>query len=68
VSRKQQTLDESKAAILKDTPETQVITIPADVADPKQAQQTVKKIVETFGRLDILVANAGFAPPWEHRE
>lgn len=35
------------------------IGIEADVTDPKDCQMLVERAAETFGRLDILVANAG---------
>jgi NAD(P)-dependent dehydrogenase (short-subunit alcohol dehydrogenase family) len=68
VSRKLQTLEESKAAVLKEQPDTSILLIPADVADPKAAQNAVNKTIETYGGLDILIANAGFTTPMEHCE
>jgi NAD(P)-dependent dehydrogenase (short-subunit alcohol dehydrogenase family) len=35
----------------------------ADVRDPEQARQLVQAAVDRFGRLDVLVNNAGGAPP-----
>ncbi|KAI0042038.1 NAD-P-binding protein [Auriscalpium vulgare] len=58
-SRKQATLDESKNLILNETPNAQVITFVADVKDVKHAEAAVKGTVAHFGKLDILVANAG---------
>ncbi|MGP8296853.1 SDR family oxidoreductase [Streptomyces inhibens] len=34
--------------------------LPADLSDAAQARQVVEKAVERFGRLDVLVNNAGF--------
>ena len=42
---------------------TEVLAIPADVTDPAAPAQLVAATVERFGRLDILVANAGGPPP-----
>ena len=41
---------------------TDVLAIPADVTDPAVPAQLVAASVERFGRLDILVANAGGPP------
>src|SRR5688572_2078846 len=37
----------------------QALVVPADVTDPAQCRGMVAATVEEFGRLDILVANAG---------
>jgi len=39
-----------------------VVALVGDVADEKHAEQLVASAVETFGRLDIAVNNAGIAP------
>ncbi len=41
---------------------TEVLAIPADVTDPAAPAQLVAATVERFGRLDIVVANAGGPP------
>ncbi|KAI0044038.1 NAD-P-binding protein [Auriscalpium vulgare] len=64
-SRKQATLDESKNLILKEAPNAQVITFVADVKDVKHAEAAVKGTVAHFGKLDILVANAGKIRPMD---
>jgi len=38
------------------------LAVPADVADPQQAQTLVDRATEAFGTVDILVNNAGAAP------
>lgn len=40
-------------------PHGECLTIAADVTDAEAMQQTVAQVVERFGRLDVLVANAG---------
>lgn len=39
----------------------QVQTVALDVKDPQQAREAVTAAVETFGRLDVVVNNAGYA-------
>jgi len=39
------------------------LIFPADVSDPAAAEPLVEAIVERFGRVDILVTNAGGPPP-----
>jgi NADP-dependent 3-hydroxy acid dehydrogenase YdfG len=59
VARSQATLDASRDAILRECPSAQVLAFPADVRDPTKAEEAVSATVAHFGRLDILVANAG---------
>src|SRR5262249_58133317 len=39
------------------------ITVQADVSDEQQVKQMVAKTVEAFGRLDVLINNAGIQKP-----
>lgn len=63
VARSQETLDQSRDEILREQPSAQVLTFPADVRDVKKAEEVVAATVAHFGRLDILVANAGMVRP-----
>jgi short-subunit dehydrogenase len=67
VARTQAALDASKDAIIREHPSAQVLTFPADVRDVKKAEEVVAATVAHFGRLDILVANAGTARPFDKR-
>ena len=40
-----------------------VLPLPADVSDPAAAEPLVEATIERFGRIDILVTNAGGPPP-----
>ncbi|KAI0265271.1 NAD-P-binding protein [Gloeopeniophorella convolvens] len=57
--RSQATLDASAAAILADAPGAQVLAVPADVRDPKATEAAVQATLARFGRLDVVIANAG---------
>jgi NAD(P)-dependent dehydrogenase (short-subunit alcohol dehydrogenase family) len=59
VARTQAALDASKDSILREHPTAQILTFPADVRDVKKAEEVVAATVAHFGRLDILIANAG---------
>ena len=67
VARTQVALDASKNAILRERPSAEVLTFPADVRDAKRAEEVVSATVARFGRLDILVANAGILRPMDKR-
>jgi NAD(P)-dependent dehydrogenase (short-subunit alcohol dehydrogenase family) len=67
VSRKQETLDETRAAILKEVPGAEVLTFPADVKDPVKAEEAVKVATSRFGRLDVLIANAAAVSAFDKR-
>jgi NADP-dependent 3-hydroxy acid dehydrogenase YdfG len=57
VARNKTRLDESVAGL----PAEQVRTVEADVTDWHQISDAVREAVDTFGRLDVVVANAGLA-------
>jgi hypothetical protein len=67
VSRRQETLDETRDAVLKEVPGADVVTFVADVKDPAKAEEAVKVATSRFGRLDILVANAGAISAFDKR-
>jgi 3-oxoacyl-[acyl-carrier protein] reductase len=57
-SRTQAAADQAVAS-LRTIGQGEVIGVSADVRDGSQQQQAVNKILQTWGRLDVLVANAG---------
>ncbi|KAI0064851.1 NAD(P)-binding protein [Artomyces pyxidatus] len=61
VSREQATLNATKEIILKAVPDAQVVAFTADVRDTKRVAEALDVTIEKFGRLDVLVANAGVA-------
>jgi 3-oxoacyl-[acyl-carrier protein] reductase len=46
----------------------QALPLPADVSDPATAERLVEATVGRFGRLDVLVINAGGPPPGQFRD
>jgi NAD(P)-dependent dehydrogenase (short-subunit alcohol dehydrogenase family) len=67
VARSQASLDASRDAILRERPSAQVLTFPADVRDVAKAEEAVATTVARYGRLDILVANAGIIRHMDQR-
>ena len=55
------TLAETTASIADKTG-AQVLSVPADVTDVTQVKQLVSSGIDRFGRIDILVTNAGGPP------
>ncbi|TFY80066.1 hypothetical protein EWM64_g3943 [Hericium alpestre] len=58
-ARQQKPLDELRTDILRQVPNAQVLTVSVDVTKIKDVEAAVKATVETFGKLDIALANAG---------
>ncbi|KAH9062309.1 NAD-P-binding protein [Lactarius vividus] len=55
----QQTLDKTAAAILAAVSGAHVLAVPVDVRDPKATEAAVQATLERFGRLDVLIPDAG---------
>ena len=60
VARDEDSLNETRNAITSAVPSAEVLVLPADVREAKCAESAVEKVLERFGKLDILIANAGF--------
>jgi len=61
-SRSQDKLSEA-AKIISETTGQKVLSFPGDVAQPDLPEKLVDFVVQQFGGIDILVANAGGPPP-----
>ncbi|KAI0294102.1 NAD-P-binding protein [Multifurca ochricompacta] len=53
-------------AILKEVPGAEIVTFTADVKDPIKAEEAVKVATNRFGRLDVVIANAGVATSFDN--
>ena len=60
-AREQQTLTETAAAIAESN-NAHVLAVPCDVTAPTDIKRVVESGIERFGRIDILVTNAGGPP------
>jgi NAD(P)-dependent dehydrogenase (short-subunit alcohol dehydrogenase family) len=66
LSRRQTKLSETAQAIQTAIPDTKILTLSTDVTDVASVNNAFEEILKTFGRIDVLVNNAGaisaFAP------
>lgn len=61
IARREEPLSESAAALEEMGAET--LALSCDVADRQQVQQTAQQILDEWGRIDVLVNNAGVPAP-----
>ncbi|KAG9225657.1 hypothetical protein CCMSSC00406_0007514 [Pleurotus cornucopiae] len=59
IAAKQSLMDDVAAEIKAKNPDTQTLVVPADVSSASDVNNLVAKTKETFGGLDVMVANAG---------
>ena len=55
-------LDETAQLIADESPGTQALVVPTDVADPAAVNKLVSEALRKFGRIDALANIAGYAP------
>ncbi|SDI08190.1 SDR family oxidoreductase [Paenibacillus naphthalenovorans] len=64
VARDPERMEQAVAAILEGYPEkdaSRIVTVKGDLREPETVKQTVSAAMERFGRIDILINNAGSA-------
>jgi len=59
VARSRDALDETKGIIVAAVPGVDVLVLTADVCDVESVRAAVQGVLRHFGKLDILIANAG---------
>ncbi|KAI0318719.1 NAD-P-binding protein [Amylostereum chailletii] len=64
VGREEQTLNATRELVLKEVPDAKALVKAVDVKDWKAAAEAVSEAVKAFGRLDVVVVNAGAATPF----
>ena len=64
-ARSEEALGETKRAILDAVPSAEVLVLVVDVRESTSVEQAVQALLAHFGRLDILVANAGAISPFD---
>ncbi|KAE9383819.1 NAD-P-binding protein [Gymnopus androsaceus JB14] len=67
VSRSQKTLNEARDRIVSESRTSDVLALAADTVDTKAIEEVIGKVVEKYGRLDVVVANSGGSSPWTKR-
>jgi NAD(P)-dependent dehydrogenase (short-subunit alcohol dehydrogenase family) len=59
LARSKDSLDETKEIIVAAVPGADVLVLTADVRDMESVRAAVESALRRFGKLDILIANAG---------
>lgn len=55
-------IDKAKAEILEQISEAEVLAIKADITNTEEIKNLIEQTIKNFGKLDILINNAGIAP------
>ncbi|KZV70500.1 NAD-P-binding protein [Peniophora sp. CONT] len=65
IARSASNLDVVKKQIQEKEPDADILTFAIDVKDTQAASKAVQDTVDRFGRIDVVVANAGTASPFD---
>ena len=68
VARTEDALDETRDMIVAAVPGADVLVLTADVRDVEGVRDTMESVLRHFGKLDILIANAGAITLFTPRE
>jgi len=63
-SRRNETLEQVKADILKDFPEAKIGTHVTDVTKHEKVKEAVDACVKQFGKIDVVISNSGTMESW----
>ena len=63
VARSEESLGETKSAIVAAVPNAELLLLSADVRDVQSTEKAVQAVLARFGKLDILICNAGAIAP-----
>ena len=66
-ARSSAALDETKAMIWKEAPEAKVEKLIVDVSKADQVEAAINEAAKKFGKLDVVIANAGYTNPFDIR-
>jgi NADP-dependent 3-hydroxy acid dehydrogenase YdfG len=60
VAGTEESLTGTRDSIISAVPDAQVLALAVDVREANSTEAAVQKVLERFGKLDVLIANAGF--------
>lgn len=66
VARRAAGLERAKSVIMDAVPNAEVQTHVVDVVRDTDVKDAVKACIDRFGKIDVVISNAGRSPPWSH--